>query len=204
MVTGLDPQRHTRRRAGWASYFLDHSSALPGRPSGRAGDGAPAHCSYVREFLLAGRRVSRATCGPARTRSSTRRCGARGHRAYRERADAARPPQPLLDAGAGWCAITSSAVVPSGASCAGDFESKRRRRSPGLLRFLRALPGPPACQYELPQSQIGAVTCVDEYARVRHLVVLGVAAAWVGACFELGAAAAEISPAQATPRASQG
>ena len=37
--------------SGWAAYFLDHSRALPGRPSGRL-DGPPAHCSYLREALL--------------------------------------------------------------------------------------------------------------------------------------------------------
>jgi len=37
-------------RAGWASYFLDHSTLLPDRPSGEV-PGAPTRCSYVR-FLL--------------------------------------------------------------------------------------------------------------------------------------------------------
>jgi hypothetical protein len=50
MVTG-SILNGTPTRSGWASYFIDHSSALPGRPSGELG-GAPAHCSYVREFLL--------------------------------------------------------------------------------------------------------------------------------------------------------
>lgn len=36
--------------AGWASYFLDHSSTLPGRPSGELPT-APGHCSYQREIL---------------------------------------------------------------------------------------------------------------------------------------------------------
>lgn len=40
----------TETRAGWASYFLDHSARLPGRPSGELG-GPPAACSYVRELL---------------------------------------------------------------------------------------------------------------------------------------------------------
>ena len=42
----------TRTVAGWAAYFLDNSSALPGRPS-LVLDGPPAHCSYAREALLA-------------------------------------------------------------------------------------------------------------------------------------------------------
>ena len=50
MVTGTT-LNGTRTRAGWASYFLDHSSVLPGRPSTPLG-GPPAHCSYLREALL--------------------------------------------------------------------------------------------------------------------------------------------------------
>jgi glycosyltransferase involved in cell wall biosynthesis len=50
MVTGTT-LNGTRTRAGWASYFLDHSSVLPGRPSTKLA-GPPAHCSYLREALL--------------------------------------------------------------------------------------------------------------------------------------------------------
>jgi glycosyltransferase involved in cell wall biosynthesis len=50
MVTGTT-LNGTRTRAGWASYFLDHSSVLPGRPSTPL-SGPPAHCSYLREALL--------------------------------------------------------------------------------------------------------------------------------------------------------
>jgi hypothetical protein len=50
MVTGTT-LNGTRTRAGWASYFLDHSSVLPGRPSTKL-VGPPAHCSYLREALL--------------------------------------------------------------------------------------------------------------------------------------------------------
>lgn len=42
----------TRTRSGWASYFLDQSAVLPGRPSGPF-RGAPGHCSYTRRPLLA-------------------------------------------------------------------------------------------------------------------------------------------------------
>ena len=51
MVTGTT-LNGTRTWAGWASYFLDHSSVLPGRPSTEL-DGAPSHCSYRRSALLA-------------------------------------------------------------------------------------------------------------------------------------------------------
>ena len=51
MVTGTT-LNGTRTWAGWASYFLDHASVLPGRPSTTL-SGAPAHCSYRRSALLA-------------------------------------------------------------------------------------------------------------------------------------------------------
>lgn len=50
MVTGT-MLNGTRTRAGWASYFLDHSTALPGRASG-ALESPPMHCSYERGALL--------------------------------------------------------------------------------------------------------------------------------------------------------
>jgi glycosyltransferase involved in cell wall biosynthesis len=50
MVTGTTVNG-TPTRAGWASYFLDHSSVLPGRPSEEL-RGPPAHCSYIRKVLL--------------------------------------------------------------------------------------------------------------------------------------------------------
>lgn len=49
MVTGT-VLNGTRTWAGWASYFLDHSTVLPGRPSTEL-RGAPAHCSYRRNAL---------------------------------------------------------------------------------------------------------------------------------------------------------
>jgi glycosyltransferase involved in cell wall biosynthesis len=51
MVTGTT-LNGTGTAAGWASYFLDHSAVLPGRPSEPLGV-PPAHCSYERELLLA-------------------------------------------------------------------------------------------------------------------------------------------------------
>jgi hypothetical protein len=37
--------------AGWASYFLDNRSVLPGRPSGLL-KGPPVRCSYLRQALV--------------------------------------------------------------------------------------------------------------------------------------------------------
>jgi LCP family protein required for cell wall assembly len=50
LVTGTI-RNLTDTRAGWASYFLDHGTILPGRPSEEL-PGAPASCSYDRELLL--------------------------------------------------------------------------------------------------------------------------------------------------------
>lgn|GEM_PF-729476 len=50
MVTGTT-RNGTYTRAGWAAYFLDHSTVLPGRPSEPL-SGPPAHCSYDRRALL--------------------------------------------------------------------------------------------------------------------------------------------------------
>jgi glycosyltransferase involved in cell wall biosynthesis len=50
MVTGT-VLNGTRSRAGWAAYFLEQSSCLPGRPSGLL-KRPPTHCSYTREALL--------------------------------------------------------------------------------------------------------------------------------------------------------
>lgn len=49
LVTGTTLNGNTTR-AGWASYFLDHSGNLPGLGS-RELRAAPAHCSYVRRDL---------------------------------------------------------------------------------------------------------------------------------------------------------
>ena len=51
MVTGTT-LNGTPTRAGWASYFLDHSAVLPGRPSTELA-AAPSHCSYRRSALIA-------------------------------------------------------------------------------------------------------------------------------------------------------
>ena len=52
MVTG-SMRNGTFTRAGWAAYFLDHASSMPGRPSGPL-TGPPAHCSYVRDLIPEG------------------------------------------------------------------------------------------------------------------------------------------------------
>ena len=51
LVTGTT-LNGTPTPAGWASYFLDHSGALPARPSHRL-DVAPSYCSYLTAALRA-------------------------------------------------------------------------------------------------------------------------------------------------------
>ena len=51
MVTGA-AMNGTQTLAGWASYFLDHSTHLPGQPPRVLRD-PPVTCSYAREPLLA-------------------------------------------------------------------------------------------------------------------------------------------------------
>jgi glycosyltransferase involved in cell wall biosynthesis len=50
MVTGTI-LNGTTTWAGWASYFLDHTTDLPGRPS-QARDSPPLWCSYLRDAVL--------------------------------------------------------------------------------------------------------------------------------------------------------
>lgn len=49
MITGTTVNGNTSY-AGWSSYFLDHSSVLPGRPPTIL-DSPPAHCSYRTSIL---------------------------------------------------------------------------------------------------------------------------------------------------------
>ena len=70
-----------RTRPGWASYFLDHTISLPGRPSAPL-DGPPTHASYVREPLLAiGGFPEDMRAGEDTVVNNE--LWARGHRAYR-------------------------------------------------------------------------------------------------------------------------
>ena len=65
MVTGTT-RNGTDTPAGWAGYFLDHSSVLPGRPSEQLRS-APAH-RLTRLAPCSRSAGSPTTCGPARTR----------------------------------------------------------------------------------------------------------------------------------------
>jgi len=75
MITGT-VLNGTPGLSGWASYFLDQSEALPGRPSGEL-SAAPSHCSYLRWPLIELGGFPR-TAAPARTRSSIANFGGCG------------------------------------------------------------------------------------------------------------------------------
>lgn len=163
--------------AGWASYFLDHSSALPGRPSGELA-GAPAHCSYVREFLLAvggfpeGVRAGEDTVvNDALWR--------RGHRAYRAREIRLTHRSPCQGA----VSLVRHHFARGrafGRILRGDHAPDRM----ASLRFLARYRGRRLASTDQRVREWGG-DLADEYRRVRHLVILGIAAAWIGAWLEV-------------------
>ena len=82
MVTGT-MLNGTRTVAGWASYFLDNTTVLPGRPS-QVLESAPARCSYLRAALddVGGFPEDRRT---AEDTAVNLELFERGYSAYRER-----------------------------------------------------------------------------------------------------------------------
>lgn len=171
MVTG-SILNGTRTPAGWASYFLDHSGSLPGRPSGPLSS-APAHCSYDREILL------RAGGFPEGVRAGedtvvNNRLHELGYRACRaqevllDHASPCRTPPRLVRhhfvRGRAWGRILSEGG--HGHDALGDYV---RRRMALTDRNVRAW-----------GAGLNA-----EYRRVRHLVVAGAVAAWAGAGWEI-------------------
>lgn len=180
MVTGSIVNGNATR-AGWASYFLDHSSALPGRPSAELA-GAPAHCSYVREFLL------EVGGFPEDLRAGedtvvNQELWRRGHRAYREQAIALTHRSPCS---------TPRALVRHhflrgralGRILRGDFDAAVSQ-SGGPER--RLPPGYSRRRLETTDERVAewGAELDDEYRRARGLVKLGIAAAAAGARLEL-------------------
>jgi glycosyltransferase involved in cell wall biosynthesis len=178
MVTG-SIRNGTLTPAGWASYFLDHSSALPGRPSGRL-RGAPAHCSYVREFLLEvggfpeGMRAGEDTV-------VNNELWRAGYRAYRA--------QDLVLVHRSPCSTVGRLVrhhFTRGRALgqilsAGPGRHGRRR---SLARFLAGYAGRRLLDTDRRVATWGE-EFGDEYGSARRWVKLGIAAAWAGAWFEL-------------------
>ena len=167
--------------AGWASYFLDHSSALPGRPSGELA-GAPAHCSYVREFLIdAGGFPENMRAGEDTVLNQE--LWRRGHRAYRERAIelAHRSPCSRIPHLVRHHFVRGRAF---GRILRGDFhKSSGSSRATGR----KALAGYSRRRLALTDDRVArwGGDLREHYARVRPLVRLGILAAGMGARFEL-------------------
>lgn len=167
--------------AGWASYFIDHSSALPGRPSGELA-GAPAHCSYARDPLLdLGGFPEDLRAGEDTVVNNE--LFRRGHRAYRERA--------------------VTLIHRSPCSTAAKLARHHFRRGRGMGRILLG-----AHPHGRPRKRRELRAFVSGYARervsatearvaewgpelwprlqaVRRLVVLAIYASWAGTCTEL-------------------
>ena len=180
MVTGSIVNGN-RTAAGWASYFLDHSSALPGRPSAELA-GPPAHCSYVRELLL------EAGGFPEDLRAGedtvvNQELWRRGHRAYREQRIELIHRSP--------CTTPRRLARHHfqrgrafGRILRGDFAPRAARRRLAL-RFLSRYPRAGCWRAPMPGSPSGAEALRGEYRRVRPLVRLAIGAAWAGAWLEV-------------------
>jgi glycosyltransferase involved in cell wall biosynthesis len=179
MVTGSIVNGNPTR-AGWASYFLDHSSAMPGRPSGEL-IGAPAHCSYVREFLeeIGG--------FPDDVRAGedtvvNHRLWRRGHSAFRESAIELTHRSP--------CSTTPALIRHHflrgrafGRLLRNEIAAGRSRRLAHyryLARYRRMRLASTDYRVEEWGGELRA-----EYRRVRRLVKVGIAAAWIGSWLEL-------------------
>jgi hypothetical protein len=180
MVTG-SIVNGTRTASGWASYFLDHPGALPGRPSG-ALRAAPAHCSYLRDFLLEVGGFPedlRAGEDTVVNEELTRR----GRRAYRS--------QELQLIHRSPCTNPVRLVrhhFVRGRGLGRILLDERRGRRLLRRRFLRAW----LWNY-LPRRLGGVRRSVAqwgdglerEYRRARPLIALGAIAAWAGLWYEL-------------------
>ena len=180
MVTGSIVNGN-RTPAGWASYFLDHSSALPGRPSAEL-NGPPAHCSYVREFLLeAGGFPEQIRAGEDTVVNEE--LWRRGHRAYREQRIELIHSSPCSTA---WSLARHHfrRGRAFGRILRGDFAPARRGRRLRRLSFLLRYPAMRLRSTDTRVADWGG-PLRGEYRKVRRLVRLGIAAAWVGTWLEL-------------------
>lgn len=177
MITG-SVVNGTATRSGWASYFLDHSGSLPGRPSGEL-SGAPAHCSYVRQFVLeAGGFPENMRAGEDTVMNQA--LWRRGKRAYRSQAIRLTHRSPCT----GPLALVRHHFVRGRALArimrASD-EPDRRRIPAG---FLRGYARRRLTTTDERVAKWGA-ELLDEYRRARPLVLLGIASAYSGTVFEL-------------------
>jgi glycosyltransferase involved in cell wall biosynthesis len=171
MVTGAI-LNGTDTPAGWASYFMDHSFSLPGRPSGPS-DVAPNSCSYDRRALI------QSGLFPEDWRAGedtvvNQRLWEEGHRAYRD----------------------NTIKLVHITRCKTPFRMVRhhfnRGRAWGRLLGERGLNFDHLAGYVSRRLKV-IDDCVmqwgdeleDRYRRVKPMIRLGVTSAWLGAYFEL-------------------
>jgi glycosyltransferase involved in cell wall biosynthesis len=171
MVTGT-VLNGTPTRAGWASYFLDHSTSLPERPSGLL-DTPPMHCSYARNALL---RIGGFPEGLRAGEDTVvnRALFDRGHRAYR--------------------AADATLVHHSRCEGFGQLIQHHFSRGRAFGKILRDDPRRyPIVWTYVPRRLLRTGADVRrwggglrrEYRRVWFLVLAGALAAWLGIVLEL-------------------
>lgn len=171
MVTGT-LLNGTRTPAGWASYFMDHSDALPGRPSEELA-APPSHCSYRRDVF------ARADPFPEDMRTGedtvvNTALWAEGHRALRDsrvflfHRSPCRTPLQLavhhFGRGRGWGRILSERGQGLGAM-KGYSQRRMARTAANVAKWGQELEA--------------------EFRQVCGLVRLGIAAAWCGMAYEM-------------------
>ena len=179
MVTGTT-RNGTNTAAGWAAYFLDHSSVLPDRPSQQLG-AAPAHCSYEAGPLLATGGFPDDIRAGEDTRGQRRALPLGCHRVSGG-GRTTRAPQPVpfgggarptsLRARAGSGAVPAGPALPCRRDAARPASSCGRTPRVGWRAIDRNV-----------QTWGGDLR--PRYRRVRPLVRLGVLAAWLGGYAEL-------------------
>ena len=184
MVTGTT-LNGTPTRSGWASYFLDHSTVLPGRPSEEL-RAPPAHCSYARE-PLAGIGGFPEDMRAGEDTVANRELFARGYTAYRARdvhlVHRSRCRHPAR--------LASHHFTRGRAMARILIDDHAARPAPARLftrtfvrRWLRDYV-PARMALTTANVERWGGDLVPTYRRVRPLVFLGAASAWAGIWFEL-------------------
>jgi glycosyltransferase involved in cell wall biosynthesis len=171
MVTGAI-LNGTDTPAGWASYFIDHSFSLPGRPSGPS-NVAPNSCSYDRRVLI------QSGLFPEDWRAGedtivNQRLWEAGHRAYRDNTiklvhiTRCKTPWGMashhFNRGRAWGRIL------------GERGSNLGHLAEYVSRRLKVIDD---CVRQWGEE------LEDHYCRVKPLIRVGVTSAWLGANFEL-------------------
>ena len=176
MVTG-SILNGTETRSGWASYFLDHSSSLPGRPSGELA-AAPAHCSYVRQFVVeAGGFPDDVRAGEDTVLNQA--LWSRGHRAYRAREITLVHRSPCTNP----LRLVRHHFIRGRALARIVRERDDGRPPRGRPRFLRSYSRRRLAATDRRVADWGG-DLRPRYEAARRLVQLGIAAAHAGAAFE--------------------